>query len=351
MRKHEPPPCTKYIIPDSSILEITENMADDPWEYDMMAETRELLPIDTFDIELHDPVVTSANNGFDLLFQTETMRLIEGRSGYWLGMLAPVPRGGLLGVAYGIGSWSSFSVPASRTVAHELGHNLGLFHAPCGGAGGPDPLFPDRNGRIGAWGYDREDHRLVSPHAPDLMSYCRGNTWISDYHFSNSLRHRLDVEEPRAVAKTRSLIVWGGLDAEGAPFLEPAFVAEAMPSLPGAGREFALRGTTEDGGEAFSLTFDMPEIPDIEDERSAFVFAIPVTWDGELERISLAGGGRGHVLRRETNQPMTILRDPATGQVRAILRVEPEAAMEAVGEVGLEAVFSRGVPTAGGQGR
>ena len=337
--------------PDSSILEITENMADDPWEYDMMAETRELLPIDTFDIELHDPVVTSANNGFDLLFQTETMRLIEGRSGYWLGMLAPVPSGGLLGVAYGIGSWSSFSVPASRTVAHELGHNLGLFHAPCGGAGGPDPLFPDRNGRIGAWGYDREDHRLVSPHAPDLMSYCRGNTWISDYHFSNSLRHRLDVEEPRAVAKTRSLIVWGGLDAEGAPFLEPAFVAEAMPSLPGAGREFALRGTTEDGGEAFSLTFDMPEIPDIEDERSAFVFAIPVTWDGELERISLAGGGRGHVLRRETNQPMTILRDPATGQVRAILRVEPEAAMEAVGEVGLEAVFSRGVPTAGGQGR
>ena len=337
--------------PDSSILEITENMADDPWEYDMMAETRELLPIDTFDIELHDPVVTSTNNGFELLFQTETMRLMEGRSGYWLGMLAPVPRGGLLGVANGIGSWSSFSVPASRTVAHELGHNLALFHAPCGGAGGPDPLFPDRNGRIGAWGYDGEDHRLVSPYAPDLMSYCRGNSWISDYHFSNSLRHRLAVEEPLDIAKTRSLIVWGGLDADGAPFLEPAFVAEAMPSLPAAGREFALRGTTEDGGEAFSLTFDMPEIPDIEDERSAFVFAIPVTWVGELERISLAGGGGGHVLRRETNQPMTILRDPATGQVRAILRAEPEAAMEAVGEVGLEAVFTRGVPTAGGQGR
>jgi len=44
--------------PDSSILEITEAMADDPWESDMMAETRELLPIDTFDVELHDPVVT-----------------------------------------------------------------------------------------------------------------------------------------------------------------------------------------------------------------------------------------------------------------------------------------------------
>ena len=330
--------------PDSSILEITENMADDPWESDMMADTRELLPIDTFDIELHDPVMTSTNNGFTLLNEIEMMRLMEGGPGYWLGMLAPVPRGGLLGVARGIGSWSSFSVPLSRTVAHELGHNLALWHAPCGGAGGPDPLFPDRNGRIGAWGYDGEDHRLVSPYTPDLMSYCRGNFWISDYHFSNSLRHRLAVEEPLDIAKTRSLIVWGGLDADGAPFLEPAFVAEAMPSLPAAGREFALRGTTEDGGEAFSLTFNMPEIPDIEDERSAFVFAIPVTWEGELERISLTGGGGGHVLRRETNRPMTILRNPATGQVRAILRVEPEAAMEAVGEVGLEAVFTRGVP-------
>jgi len=176
------------------------------------------------------------------------------------------------------------------------------------------------------------------------MSYCRGNSWISDYHFSNSLRHRLAVEEPRVAAKTRSLIVWGGLDADGDPFLDPAFVADAMPLLPTDGREFVLRATTEDGGEAFSLAFDMPEIPDVEDERSAFVYAIPVTWDGELERITLTGGGGGHALRRETNRPMTVLRAPATGQVRAILRLEPEAAMEAVGEVGLEAVFTRGIP-------
>ena len=105
-------------------------------------------------------------------------------------MLSPIPRG-LLGVAAGIRSWASFSTPPPFTVAHELGHNMSLYHAPCRGAGGPDPLFPDRNGRIGSWGYARE--RLITPYAPDIMSYCRGG-WISDYHYSNALRHRLDTE-------------------------------------------------------------------------------------------------------------------------------------------------------------
>ena len=112
--------------PDSSILEITAGMADDPTTYHMLKDTRELLPIGTFDVELHDPVRTSTNNGFLLRNETEMMRQMEGRPGYWLGMLAPVPRFGLYGVAYGIPSWTSFSVPQSATVAHELGHNMGL---------------------------------------------------------------------------------------------------------------------------------------------------------------------------------------------------------------------------------
>ncbi len=36
-------------------------------------------------------------------------------------------------------------------VAHEVGHNLDLRHAPCGGAGGPDPTFPYPDGSIGMW--------------------------------------------------------------------------------------------------------------------------------------------------------------------------------------------------------
>ena len=179
--------------PDSSILEITAGMASDPEGHPMFRDTRALLPIGEFDVALHDPVVSSTNDGFQLMYDTEAIRVMEGRPGYWLAMMSPAPRFGLLGVANGIGSWTSYSIPLSRTIAHEFGHNMNLWHAPCGGAGGPDPLFPDRNGRIGAWGYDRVSGRLFSPYATDLMSYCRGG-WISDYHVSNSLRHRLDAE-------------------------------------------------------------------------------------------------------------------------------------------------------------
>ena len=338
--------------PDSSILEITGGMASDPEGHPMFKDTRALLPIGDFDVTLHDPVVTSTNDGFQLMYDTEAMRVMEGRPGYWLAMLAPAPRFGLLGVANGIGSWTSYSIPLSRTIAHEFGHNMNLWHAPCGGAGGPDQLFPDRNGRIGSWGYDRVSGRLLSPYATDLMSYCRGG-WISDYHVSNSLRHRLDAETATSAAKTRSVLVWGGTDAGGKPFLEPAFMVDAVPSLPPSGNEFRLRGKTA-GGDAFSFSFDMPYIPDVEDERSSFVFAVPVTWTDPLTGISLAGGDESVALDRTSNSPMTILRDPVTGQIRAMLREPETAAMGAFGPAEaqrFEVLFSRGIPEEADQRR
>ena len=330
--------------PDSSILEITEGMADDPDGHPMFEETRTFLPVGGWDIELHDPVVSSTNNGFIVRNETEAIRRMEGRPGYWLSMMGPVKASGLFGVAYGIPSWTSFSIPVSPTVAHELGHNMGLWHAPCGGAGGPDPLYPHEWGTIGSWGYDREHERLVTPHAPDLMSYC-GGQWISDYHRANAVRHRMNTEGAvRFGTKTRSVMVWGGLDAVGVPYLEPSFIADALPSLPPSGNDFIVTGRTEGGNEAFSWRFDMPVTLDVDDERTGFVFAVPITWEGELESITLAGSDGSAILDEDTNQPITILRDPVTGQVRAILRRSVESAMAEFGEPGMEVLFSRGVP-------
>jgi hypothetical protein len=93
---------------------------------------------------------------------------------------------------------------AAWTLAHEVGHELGRYHAPCG-AGSPDPQFPDPNGSIGVWGYDRrsgafEDPGLVS----DFMGYC-DDTWASDYTYGAIFDRLLAVHgaAPRGLATRR----------------------------------------------------------------------------------------------------------------------------------------------------
>ena len=71
---------------------------------------------------------------------------------------------------------------ASGVAAHELGHNFGRSHAPCGGVASPDPNYPYAGGVTGQWGYDLVAGTLKPPTNTDLMGYC-GNTWISDYTY------------------------------------------------------------------------------------------------------------------------------------------------------------------------
>ena len=87
---------------------------------------------------------------------------------------------------------------------------------------------------------------------------------------------------------------WCGADGDkdGQVYLEPAFIADAIPVLPPGGREYRLTGRTDDGEEVFSVTFDMPYVPEADGEQSGFVYAIPVTWSGDLA-THLAGGWAG----------------------------------------------------------
>ena len=333
--------------PDSAVLEAVEGMAADPEGHELLWDTRTLLPIGDLEVEAHEPVVTSSNNPYAQLAETRAIRAMEGGSGYYMGMNSDPFTGGIAGLASGPASFARL-VPS--TIAHEIGHNLSLKHAPCGASAFLDPFFPYWDGRIGVWGYDFDAQRLVPPEIGDLMSYC-DPSWISDYSFTNALRYRLRAEDPPMPAAT-SLLLWGGMDAEGEPFLNPAFVVDSPPALPAGTGEHQIVGRTATGDELFAIDFGMLEVAD-GDGSSSFVFVLPVQpgWADNLSSITLSGPRGLATLDTNSDMPMSILLDPNNGKVRGILRDVPQAdaattLAQQAGPDRFDVLFSRGLPGA-----
>ena len=345
--------------PNSWVVDIATGMAASPDTHEMLSDTRTMLPVADIEVEAHEAVLTSTTETLKLLGETFLIRTLESGAGYYMGIMPEQVFGAVAGVAF-LGFPVGFSVADPWVLAHEFGHNLSLYHAPCGGAGGPDPAFPQPDASIGSWGYDfRAGGALVSPRTRDLMSYCGPPNWVSEFSFTKAMAHRLKGDGslgPYAGtarhAPVRSLILWGGVDEDGTPFLEPSFVTDASPSVPQSGSDYQLVGRSDSGDELFSLSFDMAEVPDAP-AASYFVFALPVRndWAGTLESLALSGPGGSTTTDRTTDQPVAILRDSASGAVRGVLRGADAmdvmgVAADAAGPTGapLQVVFSRGIP-------
>jgi hypothetical protein len=95
-----------------------------------------------------------------------------------------------VGVAFG-----EESQIAGETLLHEVGHNHGREHAPCGGADDVDPVYPYQDGAIGVWGYDAREGTLLPPDLTDLMGYCSPQ-WISDYTYQALLERVVELNNP-----------------------------------------------------------------------------------------------------------------------------------------------------------
>ena len=334
--------------PQVSVLEDTDGLTA---EDDLFWQTRNLLPIADFDVEVREPVWTATDplihNSFKLLQETRAIRVLDGSDRYYMGIL----RAG--GGQAELPGTSSVSVLEAEVIAHEIGHNLNLFHAPCGGAFGSDPHYPHGDGSIGSWGYDFRDGNLVAPDAPDLMSYCHPQ-WISEYGFTRALNYR--ETEPRQFAAThvssKGLLLWGGVNEYGEPGLEPAFVVDAPASVPTLPGPYRLTGRSGDGSVLFALDFGMPELGDGEGNVFAFVVPVEPGWAERLYEISFTGPEGAESVGRDGDRGAALLLDRNTGIVRGILRdwLDPLSVSPSVRttlpEPGLEIVVSPGVPDA-----
>ena len=310
--------------------------ADDP----AIEFMRAVLPVGDLDLTVREPftiaqlpVAGDVNDWRDLLQDIDLLRTAERGSGYWYAVVQREGDAGVAGIAY-IGRRASVGIADAEVFAHEVGHNMSLQHAPCGGPALLDPDYPYSDGSIGVHGYDPRADTLVHSSTPDLMSYCRPQ-WISDYNFKKALEHRLEAEAaaPAGAARDRPkgsrLLLWGGVDTEGRLRLDPAFALDAPAKLPTGSGPYRVEGFALDGTSAFAVDFAMDEASE---GGGGFHYLIPFEEErlASLERIVLSGPEGSVELGRETlAPPIAIVVDGDSGRIRSILR--GEAAENAVG--------------------
>ena len=283
-----------------------------------------------------------------MILELEPVYRAEKATGYWYAV-ADSDEGYVRGIAR-LNGLVSFGKPWDTELAHEVGHNLDLLHAPCGGALGTDPDFPYSNGSIGVWGYDFRDGSVVSPaRRRDIMGYCYDLGWLSDYYFEKVIRVRENKDETwtngdlsGAGPEGEMLVLWGGV-LNGELRIEPVHSMTTAPKLPAEGGDYRIEGFGRGGQAEFSLSFTPGE-----DKygNKYFFFAVPIEadWEGALERITLTGPEGEVSVDRNDPRSLTIVTDPATGRIRAILRDWNQALPSALGNTaGLEVVTTRGI--------
>ena len=317
-------------VPDSSVFDWTDGATPDS---EHMRLGRTILPVGAIEVEGHEGYTTNLDlrnfgNWSRWLSEIGVLYEQEGRRGYHYGVVASsatFSRAGIANIGYPV----SVGVDVDFVQTHEVGHTMNLYHAPCGGAGGPDRNYPYDGGSIGVWGYDIAGGRLLDPELyRDVMSYCFENIWISDYQFDRALTHRLDgdggVDHGAGLGASRDphrdevLVVWGGV-RDGRLELDPSFVLEGPVVLPAADGPYRVEGIGAGGATRFSLSFSPTPL---EHGGANFVFFVPYQpeWAAMLDRMVLTGPEGEYALTRDGEPPMAVVTDRSTGRVRAILR-------------------------------
>lgn len=321
-----------------------------------LGDLRTLMPISEMEVIVHDTYYSDIElepdgGGWSAWLREITLLWeLEGQVGNYYGVATLPYTSGVVGQGNlpPTGTLASASVgwPRERTLAHEVGHSMSLRHAPCGGAGGPDPRYPYSNGSIGIVGYDFSRQTGIHPsNHSDIMSYCRPH-WVSDFSFSKALQHRILTENPEivqaraATPETSTLILWGSA-GDGELLLEPAFHVVGKPRVPATGGPYRLEGFREDGELGFG--FDFTPIP-TELGGAHFSFAVPYDpdRDGPLQRVVLSGPDGEFELGPASTRPMAIIMSRSSGQVRAMVRDWRGSAAAAPGDT--EILVSDGLP-------
>ena len=303
-----------------------------------LSVARKLLPLGEVNVDVREPFTTSApalqaNDGnrawTQVLSELNALRVADGSGRFYAGIARVSYSSGIAGLGYVPGratlSWDHAG-SAPDVIAHELGHNFGRLHAPCGGAGGPDPSYPYTGGTIGVYGYDFAAATLKAPTTSDLMGYCGAN-WISDYNYTAVLKYRIaspltssSLLLPGNTARP-GLLIWGRIE-NGRPVLEPAFEINAPASLPAARGSHRLQAFGALGESLLDLSFEGEKVADDRDPTLRhFAFVVPLDMLRGMPPAQLRLTSNGSVAEqrgtpREASARSATIRRDGEGSIR-----------------------------------
>ena len=211
--------------------------------------------------------------------------------------------GGSVSHNHWTGKWSAL------TVAHEIGHNFGLAHAPCGDPPGVDSEFPFKDGRVGPEsGWSKTGNAFVSPEDGrfDIMSYCDPK-YVSEYHYQKAMAWGDRIREALQ-RNARGTSVAADTDAVGESPSEPINMGHSTPV------SLALSGSVDIHGTWSLFDSATSTQPGRIDEPGEFTIALYDDAGVELHRQSLASEVVSH-----SNIRMWAVRAPIQSrEVRAV---------------------------------
>lgn len=230
------------------------------WDVQELDFARQVFPVDEIEVSVRAPLAFSGNlrtheDWSALLSQVAELRFVDGAAPdeIYYGLIPIGPADNIPVIYAGLGFVGYRAavglVGQPETTAHEIGHNLGLLHAPCGNPAAVDLAYPYIDAQIGEYGVDVVVGRLLSATIyRDLMSYC-GPRWISDYHYRKVWQNLQATARMQPAPPAAGLWVRVHFDAEGAAQVLPVYALQA-PLTPPA----------DDGAYAIELLDDQGEI-------------------------------------------------------------------------------------------
>lgn len=160
-----------------------------------------------------------------------------------LGFVGPPTYGGpraAIGLGSGYIRSLNYSVEGEVTAAHEIGHNLGRLHAPCGNPADVDLAYPYSGGIIGQFGLSTSTQVIYPPNTYyDIMGYC-DNAWVSDYNYGAWMQSQILFGSSSALTNQPhdSLLLSASIDDQGELLIQPSYFVPTLISEPISDTDF-----------------------------------------------------------------------------------------------------------------